>query len=57
MRRFFLAAAIFAAATGAKAADMPDFLRGSIPGVAAPAVNWQGFYIGGQAGYGSSVRP
>jgi outer membrane immunogenic protein len=36
---------------------MPDLpvLRGAYTdGVSAPRVNWQGFYIGGQAGYGSS---
>jgi opacity protein-like surface antigen len=33
---------------------MPDFLRGTLPAGPAPAVNWQGFYVGGQAGYGSS---
>ena len=30
MRRFFLAAVMFGMAAGAQAADMPDFLRGSI---------------------------
>jgi opacity protein-like surface antigen len=33
---------------------MPDFLRGSIPAGPPPVVNWQGFYVGGQYGYGSS---
>jgi outer membrane immunogenic protein len=51
MRRFLLAAAILGAATCAQAADMPDYLRGSY----GPAtVNWRGFYIGAQGGYGSS---
>jgi outer membrane immunogenic protein len=54
MRRFFLAAAMFAVATGAHAADMPDFLRGTLPASPPVTVNWQGFYVGGQAGYGSS---
>src|SRR5882724_10760925 len=54
MRRFLLAAVMFGTAAGAQAADMPDFLRGSLPGSPAPRVNWQGFYVGGQAGYGSS---
>jgi outer membrane immunogenic protein len=54
MRRIFLAAMMFGAVTGAQAADMPDFLRGSLPATPAPQVNWQGFYVGGQAGYGSS---
>ncbi len=51
MRRFLLAAVMVGAAAGAQAADLPDFLRGSI-GSAPPM--WQGFYVGGQAGYGSS---
>jgi outer membrane immunogenic protein len=55
MRRFLLTVATTAiAASSAQAADMPDFLRGSLPASPPPAVNWQGFYIGGQAGYGSS---
>jgi opacity protein-like surface antigen len=53
MRRLLLAAVMFGAASGAQAADMPDFLRGSLP--AGPAtVNWRGFYVGAQGGYGSS---
>src|SRR6478609_7857068 len=54
MRRFLLAAVMFAAVSGAQAADMPDFLRGSLTTVRAPAVNWQGFYVGAQGAYGSS---
>ena len=54
MRRLVLAAVMFGAVSGAQAADMPDFLRGSLPAGPAPTVNWQGYYIGGQAGYGSS---
>jgi outer membrane immunogenic protein len=54
MRGVVLAAAvIFGTAASAQAADMPDFLRGSLGGSAA-AVNWQGYYFGGQAGYGTS---
>lgn len=54
MRRFLLAAVMFGAASGADAADLP-FLRGSFTdGLTTARVNWQGFYIGGQAGYGSS---
>jgi outer membrane immunogenic protein len=52
MRRFLLAAAMFGAVTCAQAADMPDYLRGSVG--PTPTVNWRGFYLGGQAGYGSS---
>lgn len=57
MRRFLLAAALVAVAHGAQAADMPDlpFLRGTVSDGPAPARPiWQGFYVGGQAGYGSS---
>src|ERR1700732_5159289 len=52
MRRLLLAAVMFGAASGAQAADMPDFLRGSIPaGVSTPTRNWDGWYVGGQASY------
>jgi opacity protein-like surface antigen len=57
MRRFLLAAVMFGAGSGAQAADMPDLpiLRGAFTdGLSTPNVNWQGFYIGGQVGYGSS---
>jgi outer membrane immunogenic protein len=57
MRRLLLAAVMFGAVSGAQAADMPDFpiLRGAYTdGLSTPRVIWQGFYIGGQAGYGSS---
>lgn len=53
MRRVLLAVAIFSMSVSAQAADMPDFLRGSVGGY-IPVNNWQGFYIGGQGGYGSS---
>ncbi len=57
MRRLLLAAMMFGAMSGAQAADMPGFpaLRGGFTdGLTSTRVNWQGFYIGGQAGYGSS---
>jgi opacity protein-like surface antigen len=56
MRRLLLAAIIFGAAQGAYAADMPDlpFLRGSLIPESTARVNWQGYYIGGQAGVGES---
>ncbi|WMT76803.1 outer membrane beta-barrel protein [Bradyrhizobium sp. Ash2021] len=57
MRRFLLAAMMFGAVTGARAADLSDLpiLRGSYTdGLTSSKVNWQGFYIGGQGGYGSS---
>lgn len=57
MRRMVMAAMMIGAAHSAQAADMPDFpiLRGAFPeGLSRTSVNWQGYYIGGQAGYGSS---
>jgi outer membrane immunogenic protein len=55
MRRLLLAAVMFGTVSGAQAADMPDFLRGSFTdGLSTSRVNWQGYYVGGQAGYGSS---
>jgi outer membrane immunogenic protein len=55
MRRFVLAAMMFGAVCGAHAADMPDFpaLRGGFTDGLNTARNWQGFYVGGQAAYGS----
>jgi opacity protein-like surface antigen len=46
---------MFGALTGAQAADMPDFLRGSLPGGPTPTANWQGWYIGGQGSYGADT--
>jgi outer membrane immunogenic protein len=57
MRRLLLAAAMFGAVQGAQAADLPDLpvLRGAFPeGLTAARVNWQGYYIGAQAGVGRS---
>lgn len=57
MRRLLLAAAMLGTVSAAHAADMPDLpiLRGSFTdGLTRSAVNWQGSYIGAQAGYGSS---
>jgi outer membrane immunogenic protein len=54
MRRLFLAAMMFGAVSGAQAADMPDFLRGSIPAEQTPTRNWDGWYAGGQVGYSSA---
>src|SRR5947208_10257391 len=57
MRRFLLAAVMIGAGSCAQAADMPDLpiLRGSyVEGPTTTRVNWRGFYVGGQAGYGSS---
>lgn len=57
MRRLLVAGFIAVAAQGAQAADPPDLpiLRGSV--YEAPRTyrtSWQGFYVGGQAGYGAS---
>ena len=53
MRRLFLAAVMFGAASGAGAADLP-FLRGSFTdGLTTTRVVWQGYYVGGQVDYGS----
>jgi outer membrane immunogenic protein len=55
MRRFLLAVMMFGTAAGAQAADMPDFLHGSLlPSGPSPTVNWQGFYVGGQGAVGES---
>jgi outer membrane immunogenic protein len=55
MRRFVLAAMMLGAASGARAADLPDFppLRGS-EGLSAATRNWDGWYAGGQVGYTSA---
>lgn len=54
MRQFLLAAVISGAVSTAHAADLP-FLRGGFSdGLSKTTINWQGFYAGGQAGYGSS---
>jgi outer membrane immunogenic protein len=55
MRRMLIVAAAAIAATSAHAADMPDFLRGSLPASSAPTRNWDGWYAGGQVGYTSST--
>jgi outer membrane immunogenic protein len=50
MRRLLVAAVMIGAVSGAHAADMPDFLRGSIP--ATPVTrNWDGWYVGGEVSY------
>jgi outer membrane immunogenic protein len=57
MRRLVLTAVMFAAVSGAQAADMPDLpaLRGAFTdGLSSSKTNWQGFYIGAQGGYGAS---
>lgn len=58
MRKFVLAALVLGAAHSAHAADLPDFspvLRGAFPeGLSSTRVVWQGYYVGGQVGYGWS---
>src|SRR5579863_7591865 len=54
MRWALLAIAMLGMAATARAADMPDVLRGSFSGGSPAIANWQGFYAGGQYGYGSS---
>jgi opacity protein-like surface antigen len=57
MRRLLLAAVMFGAASSAQAADMPDLpiLRGAYTdGLTTARVNWQGVYVGGQGGLGTS---
>lgn len=57
MRRLLIAAALLGAVQTAQAADMPEFpaLRGSFPeGLSRDRPTWEGFYVGGQAGYGTS---
>lgn len=54
MRRFVVAAIMAAAAQTARAADLPDLtdlpiLRGALGG--GINRNWDGYYVGGQAGY------
>jgi outer membrane immunogenic protein len=54
MRRVLLAAAMLAMSASAQAADMPDFLRGSLPGSSTPTRNWDGWYAGGQVEYSTA---
>ena len=54
MRRFLLAVVMCGAMTAANAADLPILRGGFTDGLSTSSVNWEGFYIGGQAGYGSS---
>lgn len=57
MRLILLAAMMCGVAAGAHAADLSDLpiLRGAVTdGMTTSKVNWEGFYVGGQGGYGSS---
>ncbi len=55
MRRLLLVAVMLGAGCGAQAADMPDFLRGSVSdGLDVTTRNWGGWYVGGEVGYSSA---
>jgi outer membrane immunogenic protein len=57
MRRFLLSVVMCAAASAAQAADLSDLpiLRGGYAdGLTTARVNWQGVYVGGQGGVGTS---
>ncbi len=55
MRRLLLGAVMCSVVTGARAADMPDFLRGSFSdGLSTATHNWDGYYVGGQFGFATS---
>ncbi|MCL2716494.1 MAG: outer membrane beta-barrel protein [Alphaproteobacteria bacterium] len=57
MRKYWLVAAMVGAVSAAQAADLPDVpvLRGGFTdGLPASRINWQGFYVGAQAGYGAA---
>ena len=51
MRGLLVAAVTIGAVSGAHAADMPDYLRGSLSPSSAPTRNWDGWYVGGEASY------
>jgi len=55
MRAVLLAIAMLGMASGAQAADMPDYLRGSLS-APTPPVGWRGFYVGGQGAWASSSQ-
>ncbi|MGA2054543.1 MAG: outer membrane beta-barrel protein [Bradyrhizobium sp.] len=48
------AAAMLGTVASAQAADMPDFLRGSLPASSTPTRNWDGWYAGGQVEYSTA---
>jgi outer membrane immunogenic protein len=57
MRGLVVAVLVWGAASAAQAADLSDLpiLRGGLTeGLANSRVNWDGYYVGGQAGYGAS---
>src|SRR5690349_14651064 len=57
MRSLVLAVMVSGAVSAAHAADLPDLpiLRGGLTeGLSTSRVNWEGFYVGAQGGYGWS---
>src|ERR1700759_69417 len=57
MRSLVLAVVMSGVVSAAHAADLPDLpiLRGGLTeGLGGSRVNWEGFYVGAQGGYGSS---
>ncbi|GLR87074.1 outer membrane protein [Bradyrhizobium iriomotense] len=57
MRRLWFVAAILGSVSAAHAADMPDLpvLRGALTdGLSRTTHNWDGWYVGGDAGYSSA---
>src|SRR5689334_18757571 len=57
MRSLVLAAVLSGVVSAAHAADLPDLpiLRGGLTeGLSTSRVNWEGYYVGVQGGYGSS---
>ncbi len=57
MRSLVLAVVLSGVVSAAHAADLPDLpiLRGGLTeGLSTSRVNWDGFYVGAQGGYGSS---
>ena len=57
MRSLVMAVSVFGMVSAAQAADMPDLpvLRGGLTeGLNGARANWDGYYVGGQFGYGTS---
>jgi len=53
MRGFLLAAVVCGSVTAANAADLPILRGGYTDGLTMSRPNWDGFYVGGQGGWGS----
>ena len=58
MRIWLFTAAMMGVAQCAHAADMPDFLRGSLPPVETSrlSANWDGWYVGGDVAYNATAN-